>query len=109
MGLICYPCPHSSICCSWGSSLEPDEAEGIKKEYSEDYIVLTGDPTDPIRTAVRNGSCVFKILEPGGGCSIHDKPYYPKICRGFPDSDGKDGPYLGDITICPELNEPRNQ
>jgi hypothetical protein len=39
-----------------------------------------------------------------GGCTIHDKPYYPAICRGFPWIDGESGGrYEHDITICGEF------
>jgi hypothetical protein len=47
-----------------------------------------------------------------GGCSIHDKPYYPGTCRGFPWTDSETGGrYEYDVTICgafaasPELVE----
>jgi hypothetical protein len=38
-----------------------------------------------------------------GGCSIHDKSYYPTTCRGFPWTDDVGGRYEFDITICGEF------
>jgi len=37
-------------------------------------------------------------------CVIHDQPYYPAVCRGFPWTDSDTGgPYEFDQTICPEF------
>ncbi|HEX5577221.1 MAG TPA: hypothetical protein VFX40_02540 [Gemmatimonadaceae bacterium] len=53
------------------------------------------------RTRVRNKRCVFHS---GGGCAIHDKPYYPTLCQGFPWTDAETGePYEYDVTICGEF------
>jgi hypothetical protein len=53
------------------------------------------------RTRVRNGRCVFFN---NGGCRIHDRPYYPAVCRGFPWTDAETGGrYEYDITICGEF------
>jgi hypothetical protein len=53
------------------------------------------------RTRVKNKRCV---LFRDGGCTIHDKPYYPAVCRGFPWTDAEHGgPYESDVTICGEF------
>jgi hypothetical protein len=46
------------------------------------------------------------MLYRDGGCTIHDKPYYPATCRDFPwiDSD-TGGRYTYDVTICGEFDE----
>jgi Fe-S-cluster containining protein len=50
---------------------------------------------------VTKGRCVFFA---DGGCAIHDQPYYPSVCRGFPWIDAETGgPYQYDQTICPEF------
>jgi hypothetical protein len=36
-------------------------------------------------------------------CVLHDRPEYPRMCKGFPHSDGAGGEYLWDKSICPEL------
>jgi hypothetical protein len=37
-------------------------------------------------------------------CTIHARPYYPAVCRGFPWIDAETGgPYEFDRTICPEF------
>jgi hypothetical protein len=58
-----------------------------------------------MRTRVKNKRCV---MFRNGGCTIHDKPYYPAVCRGFPWTDAETGGrYEHDITICGEfLREP---
>ncbi len=36
-----------------------------------------------------------------GGCTIHDRSYYPATCRGFPWTDAETGGrYEYDVTIC---------
>lgn len=34
---------------------------------------------------------------------IHDKPYYPTQCRGFPWTDGDGERYVYDVMICGEF------
>jgi hypothetical protein len=52
------------------------------------------------RTRVRQGRCA---LFRDGGCSIHDKSYYPAQCRCFPWTDPlTGGRYEYDVTICGE-------
>jgi hypothetical protein len=53
------------------------------------------------RTRVRGGRCAFLI---DNSCSLHDQPFYPAVCRGFPWIDAETGgPYEFDRTICPEF------
>ncbi|MFN7145859.1 MAG: hypothetical protein ACK4YP_18935, partial [Myxococcota bacterium] len=73
--LPCFPCPHRSICCSWGSSLTDEEARHIRDNHGE-AAVVRGE--DEWRTAVVDGRCVFRAEH---GCGIHDAAYYPAICR----------------------------
>ena len=46
---------------------------------------------------MRNKRCV---LHKDGGCSIHDKSYYPTTCSGFPWTDDTGSRYEYDISIC---------
>lgn len=97
--LPCFPCPHRSACCNWGTELTPEEAEVIRAEHGADTVI---EVDGEIRTRTGERGCVFLAAE--GSCSLHDKPWYPAVCRGFPWRDGIDGgPYLHDVTICPEL------
>ncbi|HET9605173.1 MAG TPA: hypothetical protein VFO96_12855, partial [Gemmatimonadales bacterium] len=49
----------------------------------------------------RKGRCAF--LQ-DNVCIIHDRHYYPKVCRYFPWRDAEHGgPYEFDQTICPEF------
>jgi len=100
MGLKCYPCPHNGACCKYGSSLSQQEADLIIADFGEEAIQYTNDLIDPIRTKVINDSCYFLKY---GICHIHDKPYYPKVCKGFPWEDADGNSYQHDQSICPEL------
>src|SRR5258706_9953110 len=77
--LPCFPCPHAPNCCSWGTALEADEAAAIREQYG-DAALRWSDEEQQWRTAIVNGRCIFRDR----GCMIHDKPFYPRICRGFP-------------------------
>jgi len=45
------------------------------------------------------------VLFRDGGCTIHDKPYYPGTCRDFPWIDADTGGrYECDVTICGEFD-----
>jgi hypothetical protein len=97
--LPCWPCPHSSVCCSWGTTLSEEEAQEVARHHGAHLIYRTR--WGEWRTRVKNKSCVFKV---GNGCTIHGKPYYPAVCRGFPWSDAETGgPYEYDQSICPEF------
>ena len=53
------------------------------------------------RTRIRGKRCV---LFRDGGCTIHDRPYYPAVCRGFPWTDAETGGrYEYDVSICGEF------
>ena len=97
--LPCWPCPHASACCSWGSTLSDQEAAAIAEKYGPHTIYRTR--WGEWRTRVRNRRCVF-LQE--NGCRIHAEPVYPEVCRGFPWFDAETGgPYEYDQTICPSL------
>jgi hypothetical protein len=97
--LPCFPCPHGSACCAYGVTLSDEEAAAISAAHGEHlvYQARWGE----WRTRVRNGRCVFLV---DNRCAIHDQPYYPAVCRGFPWTDAETGgPYVYDQTICPEF------
>lgn len=97
--LPCWPCPHQSACCSYGSTLSEEEAALVAKHHGPELIYRTR--WGEWRTRVKKGRCVF--LD-GNGCRIHAKPYYPAVCRGFPWTDAETGgPYEYDQSICPEF------
>jgi len=97
--LPCYPCPHNASCCAYGSTVSDEEAAAIEANHGPGLVYKTR--WGEWRTRVKNKRCV---LLRDGGCIIHDRPYYPSTCRGFPwiDSDGIGG-YEFDITICGEF------
>ncbi|MDX2193630.1 MAG: YkgJ family cysteine cluster protein [Gemmatimonadales bacterium] len=97
--LPCFPCPHASACCSWGTTLTDEEAEAIRAAHGADtcYRTRWGE----WRTRVRKGRCVFLK---DNACRIHGQPYYPEVCRAFPWTDAETGgPYAYTQTICPEF------
>lgn len=97
--LPCFPCPHRATCCAYGTTLSDDEAAAIAKAHHGDRIYRTR--WGEWRTRVRGGRCTFFVE---GGCELHDKPYYPLVCRGFPWVDAETGgPYEFDRTICGEF------
>src|SRR5688572_27183002 len=94
--LPCYPCPHAASCCAYGTTLSDEEAEAIAASHGSGFIYRTR--WGEWRTRVKKKRCVFLR---DGGCSIHDQPYYPSMCRGFPWTDGDTGArYEYDVTIC---------
>jgi hypothetical protein len=103
--LPCFPCPHASACCRYGTTVSDEEVAAIRVHHGEGmvYRVRSGE----WRTRVRKGYCVF---HENNGCLLHDKPWYPAVCRGFPWTDAETGgPYLYDRTICPEMVEERRR
>jgi len=97
--LPCFPCPHHAACCAYGTTLGDEEAKAILAAYGAAGIYRTR--WGEWRTRVRGGRCAFYL---NGGCELHDKPYYPLVCRGFPWIDAETGgPYEFDRTICPEF------
>lgn len=97
--LPCYPCPHHSACCGFGTTLSPREARGIIRKFGKDKVYLTR--WGEWRTRVAKGRCV---MWKNNSCSIYDTPEYPAVCRGFPFIDAESGgPYEFDKTICPEF------
>lgn len=99
MVLPCFPCPHKGVCCSYGTALSNDEAFAIYKAEGRSSVVWNiMDKT--WRTTIVDNKCIF-LKE--GLCSIHDKEYYPKVCKLFPYEDVDGGPYKYELSICPEL------
>jgi hypothetical protein len=97
--LPCFPCPYNSSCCAYGVSLSDSEAAAIAADHGSDVLYRTH--WGEWRTRVRKKRCA---LFRDGGCSIHDKPYYPSTCRGFPWIDEETGErYEYDVTICGEF------
>ena len=97
--LPCFPCPHDAACCAYGATVSEEEAIAIQAEQGTDLVYRTR--WGEWRTRIKGGRCVFYR---GGGCSIHDRSYYPAVCRGFPWRDAETGgPYEYDRTICPEF------
>jgi hypothetical protein len=94
--LPCFPCPYEASCCAYGTTLSEEEAFAIEADFGTGLVYETR--WGEWRTRVRNRRCV---LYRNGGCLIHDKPYYPTVCQGFPWTDGETGePYEFDVTIC---------
>ena len=94
--LPCYPCPHSASCCAYGTSLLDDEAAIIEENHGPGLVYKT--QWGEWRTRVQKKRCV---LLRDGGCTIHDKSYYPRTCRDFPWIDSETGGrYEYDVTIC---------
>lgn len=105
--LPCFPCPYDASCCAYGTSLSDEEADAIARNHGAHLVYRTR--WGEWRTRVKNKRC---MLYRDGGCSIHDQPYYPSTCRGFPWIDADTGErYEYDIMICgaftaqPELVE----
>ena len=97
--LPCFPCPHQSACCAYGTTLSEDEARAIGAEHGKEKIYRTR--WGEWRTRVTRGRCVFLS---NNTCSIYNERYYPAVCRGFPWVDAESGgPYEFDRTICPEF------
>jgi hypothetical protein len=97
--LPCYPCPHGSACCAYGTTLTEAEARAIRAEHGADLVYRTR--WGEWRTRVVKGRCGFLA---DNVCTLYDKPYYPAVCRGFPWVDAETGgPYEYDRSICPEF------
>jgi len=97
--LPCYPCPHRSACCAYGTTLGVAEARAIRAEHGDALIYRTR--WGEWRTRVVKGRCGFLR---DNACTLYNKPYYPAVCRGFPWLDAETGgAYEFDRTICPEF------
>ena len=98
--LPCFPCPHGSACCNYGTTLSEPEAAVIGRDYGAHLIYRKR--SGEWRTRVRKGKCVFLVHN---ACRLHDAEHYPAVCWGFPWTDAETGgPYEFDQTICPELS-----
>jgi hypothetical protein len=97
--LPCFPCPYEASCCAYGVTLSEEEAAQIEAQHGPDVVYRTR--FGEWRTRVKKKRCA---LFRDGGCSIHDKEYYPSLCRAFPWTDGETGGrYEYDIHICGEF------
>jgi hypothetical protein len=97
--LPCFPCPYNASCCAYGVSLSDEEAAEIEANHGAGLVYKTR--WGEYRTRIKKGRCA---MYRDGGCSIHDKSYYPATCRGFPWTDSETGgPYEYDVTICGEF------
>jgi hypothetical protein len=94
--LPCYPCPYDASCCAHGTTVSDEEAAAIEANHGPNLVYKTR--WGETRTRVKNRRC---ILFRDGGCTIHDRSYYPAVCRGFPWTDAETGGrYEYDIMIC---------
>jgi hypothetical protein len=93
--LPCYPCPYNASCCAYGVTLSDEEAAAIEANHGLGLVYQTR--WGEWRTRIRNRRCA---LFRDGGCSIHDKSYYPAVCRGFPWTDDEGNRYEYDVMIC---------
>lgn len=94
--LPCHPCPYDASCCAYGTSVTSEEAAAIEADHGPGLVYR--NRSGEWRTRVRNKRCA---LYRDGGCRIHDRPYYPAVCRGFPWVDAAaTGRYEYDVTIC---------
>ncbi|NUN50778.1 MAG: YkgJ family cysteine cluster protein [Candidatus Brocadiae bacterium] len=97
--LPCMPCPHNSACCAYGTMLSAGEARRLLRSHGPTHVYRTR--WNEWRTRIRGGRCVFFQKN---GCSLHDTPDYPTVCRGFPFTDGTGKYPYGDYAdICPEM------
>jgi hypothetical protein len=96
--LPCYPCPYNASCCAYGVSLSDEEAAAIEADKGPGLVYKTR--WGEWRTRIKNKRCA---LFRDGGCTIHDRSYYPTVCRGFPWTDSDGDRYEYDISICGEF------
>lgn len=101
--LPCFPCPHRSVCCRWGTALSQAEYWTLFSEFGGEYVYFNEDDNE-YRTQVKDGRCVFFDRELGG-CGLHDHSHYPRMCKDFPHKDTRDAllPHAFDATMCPEV------
>jgi hypothetical protein len=97
--LPCFPCPHAASCCAYGTTLTDEEAAAVEANHGPGVVYRTR--WGEWRTRIKKGRCA---LFQNGGCTIHDKSYYPAVCAGFPWIDAETGgPYEYDTDICGEF------
>jgi hypothetical protein len=94
--LPCHPCPYDASCCAYGTTLSDEEAAAIEVHLGPGLVQRTR--WGEWRTRVRNRRCV--LYRRGEGCVVHDQPFYPAQCRGFPWTDADGDRYEYDVTIC---------
>jgi len=100
--LPCFPCPHNSVCCKWGTYLSPEEAKALLSDYGPEFIYWSEDDKE-WRTQVKDGRCSFW----SGGCQIHAHKFYPRVCHIYPWEDGRTPtlPSAHDADMCPSFSQ----
>lgn len=113
--LPCNPCPHGSRCCNQGTLLTDREALHIGLAHGTEFVeylpprelFARGWFDQPPEqgawtTTITDGQC---SLLRDNKCSIHDKIYYPRVCRDFPHRDTLNPslPRAYDADTCPEV------
>jgi Fe-S-cluster containining protein len=98
--LPCFPCPHRSACCRWGTWLTEEEGWKIFTKYPDK--VYFDEDVKNWRTQIWDGRCVFYN---NGGCTIHNEDFYPSSCKDFPYKDMRNPllPRAFDAITCPEI------
>jgi len=112
--LPCYPCPHKSRCCTYGTTLTHTEAHNLAKTFGSRAVTYL-DPHElksrgwfdelPKRgmwaTTLHGDRC--SMLQ-GNKCIAHNHSHYPKACRAFPYHDPFEPlPQASDAPLCPEV------
>ena len=111
--LPCFPCPHKSVCCKYGTALTREEGKALLAQFGGDFVFYDADKKgmwgigEEFRTQTWNGRCAF---HQNGGCMIHGHPHYPAMCRLFPFKDARNPllPHAYDATVCPEVSNSSN-
>lgn len=106
--LPCFPCPHKSVCCKYGTALTRAEGEALFAEFGSEFVFFDADAPglwgvgEEFRTQTWNGRCKFHR---DGECMIHGHPYYPSMCRSFPLRDARNPalPRAYDALLCPAM------
>src|ERR1043166_5343150 len=95
--LPCFPCPHQSACCAYGTTLSEDEARAIAADHGKEKIFRTCGGERRPRASRRR--CVFL---PNTPCSIYTQPSLPAMSASLRWVNAESGgPYEFDRTICP--------
>src|SRR5258706_12952867 len=64
--LPCYPCPHQSSCCAYGTTLSAEEAREIRAHHGPDLVYRTR--WGEWRTRVVRGRCGFLV---NNACTLY--------------------------------------
>ena len=91
-GVTCYPCPYDASCCA-RRTVSDREAAAI--ELNPAWIGVSNAVGRVADTSEEQ-----TLRSTATGCTIHNKPYYPTVCRRFPWSTQTGGGTSYDVTIC---------